>query len=192
MLTEPLAVTTQVVEVLESLDIPYFIGGSMASAVHGVVRATMDVDIVADMQLKQVEPFVLRLGDTFYVDSNMIRDAIHRRSSFNMIHLETMFKVDVFIRKARPYDHNQFDRRVSQILSTEPETTAYVASPEDTILAKLEWYRQGGEISDRQWQDVLNIIDVQENRLDWTYLRQWASQLKLSDLLERAESEAKT
>ena len=66
MLTEPLAVTTQVVDVLESLDIPYFIGGSMASAVHGVVRATMDVDIVADMQLKQVEPFVLRLGDTFY------------------------------------------------------------------------------------------------------------------------------
>ena len=107
-----------------------------------------------------------------------------------MIHLESMFKVDVFIRRARPYDHNQFERRVSQILSTEPETTAYIASPEDTILAKLEWYRQGGEISDRQWQDVLNIIDVQENRLDWAYLRQWASQLKLSDLLERAELEA--
>ena len=192
MLTEPLAVTQQVVNVLESLDIPYFIGGSLASAVHGVVRATMDVDLVADMRLEQVEPFVQRLGEDFYADAAMIRDAIRRRSSFNLLHLQTMFKVDIFIRRQRAYDRSQFERRISQTLSLEPEMTAYIASPEDTILAKLEWYRQGGEISDRQWRDVRNVIDVQADRLDWAYLRQWAAQLNLSDLLERVRNESRT
>ena len=192
MLTEPLAVTQQVVNVLESLDIPYFIGGSLASAVHGVVRATMDVDLVADMRLEQVEPFVQRLGEDFYADAAMIRDAIRRHSSFNLLHLQTMFKVDIFIRRQRAYDRSQFERRISQTLSLEPEMTAYIASPEDTILAKLEWYRQGGEVSDRQWRDVRNVIDVQADRLDWAYLRQWAAQLNLSDLLERVRNESRT
>ena len=191
MLTEPLAVTVQVVDVLEALDIPYFIGGSLASAFHGVVRATMDVNLVADMRLEQVEPFVQRLGDAFYADSVMIRDAIRRRSSFNLIHLQTMFKVEIFIRRQRPYDSSQFERRASQTLSLEPEMTAYIASPEDTILAKLEWYRLGGEISDRQWQDVRNIIEVQADCLDWAYLRRWAAQLNLSDLLERVRGESR-
>jgi len=191
MLTEPLAVTVQVVDVLEALDIPYFIGGSLASAFHGVVRATMDVDLVADMRLEQVEPFVQRLGDAFYADSAMIRDAIRRHGSFNLIHLQTMFKVDIFIRRQRPYDSSQFERRVSQMLSLEPEMAAYIASPEDTILAKLEWYRLGGEISNRQWQDVRNIIEVQADRLDWAYLRHWAAQLNLSDLLERVRDESR-
>ena len=191
MLTEPLAVTVQVVDVLEALDIPYFIGGSLASAFHGVVRATMDVDLVADMRLEQVEPFVQRLGDAFYADSPMIRDAIRRRGSFNLIHLQTMFKVDIFIRRQRPYDSSQFERRASQMLSLEPEMAAYIASPEDTILAKLEWYRLGGEISNRQWQDVRNIIEVQADRLDWAYLRHWAAQLNLSDLLERVRDESR-
>ena len=192
MLTEPLAVTQQVVNVLESLDIPYFIGGSLASAVHGVVRATMDVDLVADMRLEQVEPFVQRLGEDFYADAAMIRDAIRRHSSFNLLHLQTMFKVDIFIRRQRAYDRSQFERRISQTLSLDPEMAAYIASPEDTILAKLEWYRQGGEVSDRQWRDVRNVIDVQADRLDWAYLRQWAAQLDLSDLLERVRNEART
>ncbi len=191
MLTEPLAVTVQVVDVLEALDIPYFIGGSLASAFHGVVRATMDVDLVADMRLEQVEPFVQRLGDAFYADSAMIRDAIRRHGSFNLIHLQTMFKVDIFIRRQRPYDSSQFERRASQMLSLEPEMAAYIASPEDTILAKLEWYRLGGEISNRQWQDVRNIIEVQADRLDWAYLRHWAAQLNLSDLLERVRDESR-
>jgi len=190
MWTEPLAVTSQVVKVLESLDIPYFVGGSLASAFHGVPRATMDADLVADMRLDQVEAFVERLGGAFYADPVMIQDAIRHRSSFNLIHLSTMFKVDVFIRKERAFDHSQFQRRAPQILALEPELTAYIASPEDIILAKLEWYRLGGEVSDRQWRDIRNILEVQADRLDWAYLRRWAAQLELSDLLERAKDEA--
>lgn len=95
--------------------------------------------------------------------------------------------MDVLIRKTRPYDNSQFERRMLQTLSREPEMDAYVASPEDMILAKLEWYRLGGEVSDQQWNDVRNIIDVQADRLDWAYLREWAVKLQLSDLLERIE-----
>ena len=97
-----------------------------------------------------------------------------------------MFKVDIFIRKTRPFDQSQFDRRERQSLATEPERFAYVASAEDMILAKLEWYRLGGENSDRQWRDVQNIINVQAGRLDEAYLKQWAVQLGVLDLLERA------
>jgi hypothetical protein len=186
MLPEPISVTLQVADVLESLGAQYFIGGSLASAIHGISRATMDVDLIADMRLEHVEAFTTLLGNAFYVDDESIREAIRSRSSFNIIHRETMFKVDVFIRKTRLYDQAQFDRRVLQSLATEPERTAYVASAEDTILAKLEWYRMGNEISERQWRDVQNVIKVQGNRLDLGYLRQWATQLNILDLLERA------
>lgn len=191
MLTEPIAVTLLVIDALESLHVPYFIGGSLASAVHGVVRATMDVDLVADLDTEHVEPLAHTLGDTFYTDAEMIRDAVQRRSSFNVIHLETMFKVDVFVRKERPFDQAQFERRILQTLATKPDRRAYVASAEDTILAKLEWYRIGGQVSERQWRDVQNVLKVQEDRLDLPYLHHWAKQLGVRDLLGRALSEAK-
>jgi hypothetical protein len=189
MLTEPIAVTLLVIEILESLHVPYFIGGSLASAVHGVVRATMDVDLVADLGLEHVEPLARALGDAFYADAEMMRDAVRRRGSFNLIHLETMFKVDVFVSKERPFDQVQFERRVLQTLTTDPDRAAYVASAEDIILAKLEWYHLGGQASNRQWRDVQNVLKVQGDQLDLHYLDHWAAQLGLRDLLERALSE---
>ena len=190
MLTEPLAVTLQVVEVLEGLGVPYFIGGSLASAVHGVVRATMDVDMVADLRQAQIAPFVAGLGEAFYADDEMIRSAIKHRSSFNLIHLETMFKVDIFILKPRDYDQQQIQRRVYQTLSKNLESKAYIASAEDIILAKLEWYQMGGGVSDRQWQDVLNVMRVQAEMLDQEYLHHWAKELDILELLQRAIEEA--
>ena len=120
------------------------------------------------------------------MDAESIRDAVRHRSSFNVIHLETMFKVDVFVRKQRPFDQAQFERRVAQVVATDPERTAYVASPEDVVLAKLERFRLGGEVSDRQWRDVLGVLKVQGERLDLVYLRRWAAALKIADLLEQA------
>ena len=186
MLSEPIAVTLLVIEALDTLGVPYLIGGSLASAVHGVARATADTDLVADLRPEHARPLAQALNDAFYVDAESIQDAIRRRSSFNVIHLDTMFKVDVFVRKQRPFDQAQFERRVAQVVATDPERTAYVASPEDTVLAKLEWFRLGGEVSDRQWRDVLGVLKVQGERLDLVYLRRWAAALRIADLLEQA------
>lgn len=190
MNTDPIAVTLAVIRVLEALDVPYLIGGSLASALHGVPRATNDADLIVDLKLEHVEPFVRALTPEFYADADAIRQAIRDQRSFNLIHLESMFKVDLFVRKPRPFDQAQFNRRISAILATDPERTAFVASAEDTILAKLEWYQMGGGVSDRQWRDILGILKAQREQLDLAYLHEWANRLQLADQLERALSDA--
>jgi hypothetical protein len=179
-------VTLLVADTLESLGIPYLIGGSFASITHGVLRTTMDADLVVDLPAVQVGPFVRALQEKFYVDALSILDAIQYRSSFNLIYLNTMFKVDVFLPKQRPFDQAQFERRAMKVIATEPERMAWVASAEDTVLTKLEWFRLGDEVSERQWRDILGVLKTQGKRLDLAYLREWATQLNVSDLLERA------
>ncbi len=190
MLPEPIIVTLQVIEALDALQIPYLIGGSFASAVHGVPRATMDADIVAELQPGQVEAFAGLMGDAFYLDVATMRQAVQQRSSFKLIHLSTMFNVDIFVFKGRPYDYAQMAHRTPQVLDPGVHRPVYTASAEDTILTKLDWYRLGGEISERQWRDVLSVIKTQGDRLDMDYLRQWAIALDVADLLERSLSEA--
>jgi len=145
VLGDILHVTLLVTDVLESIGVKYVIGGSLASSLHGVMRSTLDVDIVADMNPDHIQPVFAALSPAFYADDEMIRDAIQHRSSFNLIHYETGLKVDVFIPKKRAFDKIQLERRIASVILTDPERTIYVASPEDTILAKLEWYRMGGE-----------------------------------------------
>ena len=185
MATEPVAVTLLVIDVLDELGVPYAIGGSLASAWHGFSRTTIDSDIIAVLQLIHVQPFVQALKDEFYVDEGAMRDAISRRSSFNLIHLRTMFKVDIFVPKSRPFDRAQLANRRLRVVAEDPDRTAFVMGAEDTVLAKLEWYRLGGETSERQWQDVVGIVKVQGYRLDWVYMRQQARGLEVDDLLER-------
>lgn len=187
---EATRITLLVTETLERLGIPYAVGGSLASSLHGVMRSTLDVDILADMQPEHIQPLVQALSKEFYADDEMMRDAIEHQSSFNLIHYETAFKVDVFIRKSRLFDQMQLNRRRLSIIANDPEESVYVTSPEDIILAKLEWYRMGGEVSDRQWRDIIGVLKTRAGELDLAYLRTWAAELHVSDLLERALKES--
>jgi hypothetical protein len=186
MQNEPIEVTLQVTGVLDALGVPYLIGGSLASTLYGLVRTTQDADIVAEMQLEHIPPFVAALQVEFYIDAETLAEAVQRRSSFNLIHRETMFKVDVFIPPPRPFVQAQLARAQRHAFSFETEISAKFASPEDTILAKLEWYRLGGETSDRQWRDILGVLKTRSDDLDFAYLRTWAQELRVNDLLERA------
>ncbi len=161
----------------------------MASNVHGVWRSTMDTDLVAYLRRAHVAPLVAALQEQFYIDAAIIHEAIRERRSFNVIHNETAQKVDVFVPKERPFDEAARRRVVLKPVSADGDYVVPVASPEDTILHKLEWYRMGGEVSERQWGDVLSVMAVKRESLDWTYLRRWATELGVSDLLERACSE---
>jgi len=182
---EILAAITPIADAFEQLGIAYHIGGSVASSAYGFIRATIDADLVADLRLEHVRPLVKQLEADYYIDADAVRDAIRRRSSFNAIHLGTMLKVDVFIPKARPFDQEE-QRRVRQEVLVEGTHPFYMASPEGTILNKLEWYRMGGEVSDRQWNDILGVLKVQATALDMAYLQRWARALEVTDLLERA------
>ncbi len=179
-----------VTQTLEQIGVAYAVGGSLASSLHGVMRSTLDVDIVADMRLEHIAPLVAALAEEFYADDEMMREAIKRHSSFNLIHYETAFKVDIFVCKLRPFDQMQLERRRTSVIANDPERSIYVTSPEDTVLAKLEWYRLGGEVSDRQWRDILGVLKTRAGELDLDYLHTWARELKVSDLLERVLQEA--
>ena len=190
MLLEPLEVTLKVTNVLEKLSVPYLIGGSLASTLYGMVRTTQDSDIITEMGPEHIQPFVAALENEFFIDKEMIAESIQHNSSFNIIHRETMFKVDVFIPHPRPFHQSQLARAQRQTFNLESEISANFASPEDTILSKLEWYRMGGEVSDRQWRDILGVLKTRSGELDINYLRKWANELKVSDLLERALTES--
>lgn len=191
MQLEPVAVALRVTAVLEQLGISYLIGGSLASTLYGMVRTTQDADIVAEMRLTHLEPFLAALLPEFYMDDQQMADAIRHHSSFNIIHRESIFKVDVFIPSPRPFTQSQLARARRHVLTIDTEVSAKFASPEDTILSKLEWYRMGGHVSDRQWRDVLGIIKTLAEDLDLSYLEDWAVELRISDLLSKALKESR-
>ena len=176
---DSIRVTLLVTDAFEKLGVRYAVGGSLSSSLHGVMRSTLNVDIVADMCLEHIQPLVAALSSEFYADDEMMRDAIETHGSFNLIHYGTSFKVEL-------------GRRTTAIVTTDPERSLYVTSPEDVILSKLEWYRMGGEVSDRQWRDILGVLKTQAGRIDLDYLRQWAIELKVGDLLKRAFTESST
>lgn len=181
-----------VIAEFEQLGIDYFVGGSIASSSYGVGRSTLDVDIVADLTENKVDNFVQSLRSTYYIDANMIREAIKRQSCFNLIHLATSYKIDVFVLKNRKFDRQSMTRRCTDTLHDEDKSyQIYLSSPEDILLAKLEWYRLGAEISDRQWNDIISVMKVQQNTLDRAYLEKWAVELGVHDLLLKAWNEAK-
>ena len=190
---EPIVALSPVVKELQRLGVSYYVGGSVASSVYGFSRATQDADLVADLAPKHVDPLVEALKSTYYISKPMILEAISRKSCFNLIYLPTSFKVDVFVIKDRDYDRVALGRSREDSLDDEhPSQQFFLASPEDVVLSKLEWFRLGEEVAQTQWRDVIGVMKVQENRLDRAYLVKWARELGVADLLERAWKEAGT
>ena len=183
-------VLLRVAGMLDEMQVPYLVVGSVASSMHGFSRSTADVDIVADLRPDNVAPIFAALKDEYYVDDQAMRRAISLRRMFNLIHLDTMFKVDIYIPKDDEFSRQQFKTARRETLLPGEGGSAYIAAPEDTVLAKLQWHRRGGEISERQLTDVLGVLKVQRERLDLEYLREWAARLEVSDLLERLLGEA--
>jgi len=176
---------------LERLEVAYYVVGSVVSSAYGIPRSTLDVDLVADLAPEHVAPLVEVLRPAYYIDAGMISEAIARKSCFNLIHLATSFKVDVFAVKDREYDRVALKRAEKKSIDAEnPSYQLPFASPEDTVLGKLEWFRLGHEVSQQQWRDVMGVLKVQKNFLDKPYLQKWAAELGIGDLLERACSEA--
>jgi hypothetical protein len=134
--------------------------------------------------------FAAEYGEGYYVSLPAIVDANRRRASFNIINTLIGFKVDFFVQKARAFDAAVMARRETRFVPEgETEPTA-VLTVEDAILTKLEWYRLGGESSDRQWRDVIEMLEAQGNRVDRDYLTKWAKDLRVSDLVEAAFGQA--
>ena len=187
---EILEVLQRVISKLEELRIPYMVSGSLASSFHAFVRTTQDGDLVVALQADQVEKFTAAFGQEFYLDPPSIRRALQMGGSFNLIHWESSLKIDFFPLRKRGFSQQEFARREPRLLLKESMGPAYVATAEDTVLSKLEWFRAGGEVSENQWKDVVGILKVQAGSLDIAYLNQWARELHVEDLLEKALQEA--
>ncbi len=187
--SEIIQALTPLVEAFDRFGIAYYIGGSVASSVHGRRRYTQDVDVVAALQLKHVQTLVAMLQQEYYIDADMIRGAIHNRSSFNLLHHDTGVKVGVFIQKTGLFSQQEMRRAREDVLEV-GSRPFFFASAEDMILAKLDWWKQGDGVSNRQWNDILEMMKEKQAVLDIAYLRQSAPMLGVADVLEKAFNDA--
>jgi hypothetical protein len=183
----PAAAFRELLDAFGRLNIPYLVSGSVASSVHGIARATRDIDIVVDIRTNQTGPLASALAGNFYADVETMREAISVKRAFNVIHYATSYKFDIFPAQSDAYTRAQFGRRQPGQFPVENEEVHFqVASPEDCILSKLLWYKTGGEVSEQQWRDILGVREMQGGRLDLEYLRKWAAELGVDRLLARA------
>ncbi len=168
-----LAALAPLLEALRRLGVRHFVGGSIASSAHGVARASIDADVVAELRPEHVEGLLSSLEGPYFVP-----------------HLDTMLKVDVFVSRDRPFERRAMER--AQPAASEPAGGAplMLASAEDIVLAKVEWFRRGGEVSERQWADVLGVLRASRSSLDRRYMEEGARELGVADLVARALVEA--
>lgn len=187
----PLELAADVARRLDRLGIPYVIGGSLASALVGEPRSTADVDVAVEMSAAMIEPLVEDVSGDFYVPHAAVAAAVAARSSFNLVDRRSALKVDVFVLGDDLLDRRQLERRRSVPLPVDPPLSVWVTSTEDVVLRKLRWFDDGGQVSDRQWRDILGVLRTQAGRLDDDYLERTARQAGLADLLERARGDAR-
>jgi hypothetical protein len=184
-----LDVALRVAAALESIGCEYFIGGSLASSLQGEPRATNDIDLVVAMMPHRVRAFAEQLGPEFEVDQDMLRDALTRGSCANIFYLPMVTKIDIFALGASRYDEVEFSRRRKVRVRASGEEL-FIKAPEDTVLRKLLWYREGGEVSSKQWRDVVEVLRVSGAEINHQYVAMWAEKLGVDELLTRAQAEA--
>ncbi|MCX5647256.1 MAG: hypothetical protein NTZ17_21625 [Phycisphaerae bacterium] len=177
-------------DVLDSLGIRYAIGGSVASALYGIVRFTRDADITVQPFSSVADKLFDLLKEAFYVGREAMEEALRSHGSFNVIHFETAFKIDIFVQGPGEFEQRLLVRRKKARLSDTSRRDLYIVSPEDIILLKLRWFSATGGTSERQWNDVLGVLAVQGKSLDFEYLTDSARKLGLEELLSRAMAEA--
>ncbi|MGK7933931.1 MAG: hypothetical protein AB4041_21215 [Microcystaceae cyanobacterium] len=189
MLTDPISLALTVAGILEELEIPYLVGGSLASTLFGEPRSTQDIDLIIDLELDKINLFINAFTPQFYLSESAIQEAIQSQSSFNLIDTDSLGKVDIFILKQRPLNQTEFKRRQKLIVQENPAKSLYVSTPEDAILQKIIWYKMTNQ-SDKQWRDILGIIKLQDSKLDRVYLQKWAAELNLLPELNLAFSQS--
>jgi hypothetical protein len=181
---------TALLHVLDSLGIKYFAVGSVASSIHGLPRYTQDVDLVVQLGHEHVERIAALTSREFYIDRDEAQRAVRLGRAFNLIHLATASKIDIFPMLQSEFHRSEMSRSSEEewVIPGEGAVRLPVASAEDTILSKLIWYKQGGQVSDRQWSDILGVAAGRGR--NWEYMREWAPKLGVADLLERLFGEA--
>ena len=186
---QDIAVLEKLTDILDKLNIAYAIGGSMASSAYGTARFTQDADITVEPFEPMSDSLFDALKNEFYISKDAMHQALQNRTSFNIIHLASAFKIDIFIRKENEYQKQMFSHRRKLRLGDIKKEQSFV-SPEDVILLKLDWYKQSGCNSERQWSDVLGVLSAQKDSLDFEYLKNWAKKLGLNELLQKAIAES--
>jgi hypothetical protein len=184
-----IGIALEVARAIETAGGEYFVGGSVASSLQGEPRATNDIDIVLALPLGRISAFAGLLRPRYEIDLDTLRDALLRATSCNIFFLPAVTKIDLFAVGREPYDAVEFSRRRAVTVRQTGETL-FVKSPEDTVLRKLLWFREGGGVSEKQWRDVVEVLRVSGGEMDRTYLDSWASRLALGELLEKARREA--
>jgi hypothetical protein len=186
MAAESLDVAVLVSEILESLRIPHVLGGSVASTYYSEWRTTNDVDFAVAMRSNHVEAFLARTHQDFLVDAEFVREGVRSQRMFAMIHRGTYMKVDLYVRPASGFFRSQLDRARHAPIRRSPPGSAWIPTHEDVVLQKLCWYKLGGCVSDQQWRDVIGVLKVWHDRMDVSYMSQWAAELEIDDLLKAA------
>ena len=178
---KPIATPLMAALKLENLGIPYVIGGSYASSIHGEPRSTRDCDFLVQLDSSGIRPLIDEFKADFYVSAAAVEEAVELKRSFNLIHLKSGFKLDLFVSQDRDYDRERLSRGINLDLQG---CKIRISTAEDTILSKLEWYSLSP--TDQQWRDILGVLLVQSGNLDRGYLKHWAKDLKLDTLLSKA------
>ena len=169
----------KIVEVLEHLQIPYLVTGSVAAMAYGEPRLTNDIDIVAAIEERNIADLLEAFpSDEFYINEDTAREAILHHGQFNIIHPASGLKVDIIIKQDTPFDRSRFTR-VRRIYPAE-SYQANFAAPEDVIIKKMEYYKEGG--SEKHLRDITGILKISGEMVDWDYITEWAKRLDLTEV----------